>query len=105
MSNLTVDEMEKLEELAENMEASLYPDYSGRGMYGSKCVGIVTQEAADMLLLGVELAEALGLDRAREMAQNASWDSMGRGQIIYFRRFEAPDAWLTERCDSDQPEV
>lgn len=100
MITLSFEDMEKLEAIAENIEGSIYPDYSGRGMFGEKCVGITTDGSADLLTLGIELAETFG-DKARDIARRASWDSMGLGQIVYFRGVQAPEGWNKEEEAGD----
>lgn len=96
MITLSFDNMEKLEEIAENINGTIYPNYSGRAMFGKQCVGITTEGSTDLLTLGIELVGAFGDDLAREFANCASWDSMGRGQIVYFKDIKAPEGWNKE---------
>jgi hypothetical protein len=93
-------------ELNERGSTSLYPDYSGRGMYGSQCFGIET--SLNRFEVGVELALALAAadggdmsDLARELATDARTDSMGLGTIIYFPAFEwgTQEDWDDESVD------
>lgn len=77
-----------------DMEYDFYPDYSGRGMYGSRCPGIV--HGGDQFAIGVQLAAYVAencadLDEATDtltalahMVDGAAWDSMGLRQILYF---------------------
>ena len=83
-----------LEDLAQ--EVGLYPEavrteYSGRGMYGKRCVGIVLDDVTQMLTIGAGLQEALG------EIPNARTDSMGRGMILYF-----PDLQVEDEEDPDE---
>lgn len=54
--------------------------YSGRGMYGQKCVGVPTDNITEFTL-GVWLALALG-EEANQL--HARVDGLGRGMIVYF---------------------
>lgn len=57
-----VDAIEILEVLVEeNHGWSLYPDYSGRGMYGRFCYGIVCRD----FIKCIEAAASMGLTGAR----------------------------------------
>ena len=69
-------------------------DYSGRGMYGARCFGIVvSQSQAGLIGLGIAAAimgtmddttaeDALAM--AAEIVRCANTGSMGRGTIVYF---------------------
>ncbi|TXH53642.1 MAG: hypothetical protein E6Q97_12815 [Desulfurellales bacterium] len=59
-------------------------DYSGRGMYGETCLGLVTSQP--MAILGWRFAlvlDELGLD-PYEVLVKARTDSMGYDTITYF---------------------
>lgn len=62
-----------LAEIAAAVGGTVYPDYSGRGMFGAVCPGI---ECADPLA-AIEEAAARGL-------RGASQDQMGRDFIVYW---------------------
>jgi len=59
-------------------------DYSGRGMYGTKCLGFVVSSQRTAYRLMVGLAAVLGTDEASDIARRAQSDSMGRDMIVYF---------------------
>ena len=66
-------------------------DYSGRGMYGDRCVGIVCDNPARIMFdLGMALGERIANEegvRWYEIAQafkHARTDSMGLSSIVYF---------------------
>lgn len=67
-------------------------DYSGRSMYGSTCLGIVSHDSSLTSVLTFELAAALAeendMDDLRciyhEMAGCQQTDSMGQGSIVYW---------------------
>lgn len=73
---------------------AIYPEYSGRGMYGRTCVGIVLDRYTDtnQALLGVALADTFGTDDAWDIARAMRTDSMGLGTIVYFPGWELEDA-------------
>lgn len=88
--------------LRDDYDLELRTDYSGRGMYGRRCVGI------DCHTLGAEIQRfytamhELADDSDYDIAQcakafwqsdiNLCWDSMGLGMIIYFPNITAEDA-------------
>jgi hypothetical protein len=78
VSTLTEDQVWEILDAVELDESDFVADYSGRGMYGAKCVGFVLSDDTAMLKLGAALQAALG------EIPNASTDSMGRNTIVYF---------------------
>ena len=85
------DEAEYLADRA-GMEG-IVEDYSGRGMYGETCLGMIytTPDAVALVQLGwalrdveEESAEELGAVILREMMTSARTDSMGLDSIVYF---------------------
>ena len=79
MTVLTADQIDDMHEAAHTVDGEIYPDYSGRGMFGDECVGVVLKDEGDLFtfarLLDDELAELLG---------NPRWDSMGLREIAYW---------------------
>ena len=80
-----------IEEVAYDCELKFRRDYSGRGMYGSKCVGVVADRGTDIKFLIL-----LGYRASKEGIEEEVWDdidicqdSMGLGTIMYFRGVEA----------------
>lgn len=74
-------------------------DYSGRGMFGRKCVAIVPEWEGFVvgLYLG-RLIEEVYPDESYdllEILQNCAVDQFGRGEVIYFPR-------LKEEGDGDE---
>lgn len=75
-------------------------DYSGRGMYGDSCFGIVTDDGSPATLgiaffLAAISSQPLNridpLDEVEDvvhLADSARTDSMGLGQVIYFPGWE-----------------
>lgn len=58
-------------------------DYSGRGMYGDRCFGIVVADQREAARVLVNLATLDG-DLAVELADRWTTDSMGMTTIVYF---------------------
>ena len=79
---LTPDQIESMESAAVELDGSLYRGYSGRGMYGDECVGVVLKSEGDLFrfatLLDAGLAEALGTPKS---------DDMGFDIIAYWPRW------------------
>ena len=59
--------------IAEKVEGSVREDYSGRGMFGEHCLGIVCSDGNRCL----EIAGSKGIIRGR-------LDSMGTSTIVYW---------------------
>jgi len=64
--------------------------YSGRGMYGSSCVGVDVEDLGHLFQLGYELA-ANSPDPDGTYPSAPSSDSMGMGYILYWRNFDWPE--------------
>lgn len=56
-------------------------DYSGRGMFGRECVGVVCDNATQM---AVSLMEYLSSKGGGFSLGNVCEDNMGKGHIVYF---------------------
>ena len=97
VDKLVTDEIKKeifenvVDTLAYDQDAELRNDYSGRGMYGDKCLAIVTDNRIDMELPLIFVEEIIGridcdadkaLAVAREILPNRI-DNMGRGYVYY----------------------
>jgi hypothetical protein len=73
------------------LEISVYPDYSGRGMYGKTTTGIVTSDDDKPFLVAIlQLAYENGvrgdeeeMDHLLQAVGNLRRDEMGQGTIIY----------------------
>lgn len=65
--------------------ATAYTDYSGRGMYGTECFGIVTTNINLVLPAMVAVLTDEGKDfDVFELAQELRTDNMGLSFIAYF---------------------
>lgn len=78
-TTLTSDQMDDLYDAAHTVNGEIVTDYSGRGMFGAECVGIILENEGDLFtfarLFDDDLAELLG---------NPRWDSMGLREIAYW---------------------
>ncbi len=66
-----------LNEIAEELEGTVRESYSGRGMFGRTCMGIVCYSH----IRCIELAGKKGL-------KGASYDNMGLQYIVYWRELD-----------------
>lgn len=69
-----MSKLDKIMDLCEEYNLELYEDYSGRGMYGTECIG-VEGDTYDIQGATGALRKILGNNRQ---------DSMGLGSIIYW---------------------
>lgn len=82
--------VEVVERVLERMDSGrAYPDYSGRGMFGQKCFGIVGG-IGDLVTFMMELVKEEP-DLAQEMASYIQHDSMGLDSIYYFPDVHFPN--------------
>jgi hypothetical protein len=92
--------LELLEELAQEVSGDVRTDYSGRGMYGKTCVGIVVDDV-DLLELGAAIAETIEDEELRKaLISGSRTDSMGYSTIVYWSRVTCSDA--PEEDDEDE---
>ncbi|WP_309399971.1 hypothetical protein [Cerasicoccus maritimus] len=66
-------QIEILNEVAENIGGEVYEGYSGRFMYGAKCYGIVCEE----IVTCIEEAAEQGI-------KGAKYDNLGLQYIVYW---------------------
>lgn len=74
--------------------------YSGRAMYGQRCVAVDLEETSDMLQLGALLGEELGVDSV----PRARIDSMGLGIVVYWPDCRVTDDLRDELSENDDEE-
>jgi hypothetical protein len=67
------NKIQQLEKLANDLGGRIYRGYSGRGMFGKSCVGIVCEDATEC----IESAAGLGI-------RGAKTDNMGKRMIVYW---------------------
>lgn len=84
---------ELLEELANEVQGEARASYSGRGMYGRSCVGIVIDSESDLLALGVAISDLIDdYEDKQTLVNSVKIDSMGRGLIAYWTGVTCEDA-------------
>jgi hypothetical protein len=84
---------ELLEEIAQEVDGSTRTDYSGRGMYGNACVGIVASDLVELLELGAAIARVVEDEELRdELLSKSRTDSMGYDTIVYWPYVTCNDA-------------
>lgn len=77
----------RLKEIADNAGLSVRR-YSGRGMYGSYCVGVDFESNRDIAYM-IESCD--DVDEAAQMFREMKQDNMGLGYIAYWPYVKWPD--------------
>lgn len=93
--------IELMKEFAKNNDYGWRGSYSGRWMYGSKCVAFTLGQGQNPLDLVMELCDWMheaGYESVSELLGSPSMDSLGMGSIVYFPDIEA------EEEDEDEEE-
>jgi hypothetical protein len=73
-----------IETLADDLGGNVRYDYSGRGMYGERCVGIVIPYPSEWIEMVNERSENLFSDDEWCELERYSMDSMGLDSIVYW---------------------
>ena len=68
----------------EDNDLEFRDDYSGRGMYGKRCIGFVAFDTLDDLIEICDRIRDEGIESASEVLGRPCIDSMGLQTIIYF---------------------
>ena len=68
-----------------NVDLTLYEDYSGRGMFGKETAGIVGSDTTIMLAVAIAARNLLNpeFDQLIQGIKNIRTDSLGRDTIYY----------------------
>lgn len=102
---LTTEEYRMLQEIVEGsfVDGSLRASYSGRGMYGDGCFGVICDSPAEAMgRIVFELCVNFQReDLAEELLDGMQTDSMGRGAILYWPGVTVEDA---EELESETDE-
>lgn len=83
--NYMCDIIELIEEFCTINNLKYYKYYSGRGMFGRHCCGIICN--GNMLEVMLRLTDFLyenGIDNLKDVLGTPCWDNMGLDIIIYF---------------------
>lgn len=73
-------------------EENIIADYSGRGMYGEQCFGIVTSNSMELIAsileeINFQKDSKSLIDEFSQMIRNCKIDNMGYNYILYFPYF------------------
>ncbi|MFH0779031.1 MAG: hypothetical protein V2A71_10480 [Candidatus Eisenbacteria bacterium] len=81
--------IQDLEAAAEEAGVEFRDGYSGRGMYGEQCCGVVYERLRDLLRFVVELCVQVGdHETVASFVVQGAQDSMGAGGIFYWPRMK-----------------
>lgn len=97
---LTVDQVNDILDNADLAYEAFTNSYSGRGMYGDRCVGFDVDSLTELGTLAIAIHEVLGDTLGRDMVENARTDNMGLGYIIYFPHHTCP-TWVSDEDEDD----
>lgn len=70
-----------------NPKYKLYENYSGRGMFGKTCLGVVVSHGNSFMDFFMQLTQYLdesGLEDVNCELEGASYDELGLDTIVYF---------------------
>jgi hypothetical protein len=100
MKTLTEEQFDNLESCFHYADGEDIMSYSGRCMYGEQCLGVTFSGWADAfnfaMLIGT-CDEALV-----EMLSHPSYDSMGRGIVVYWPRIAVPNSVIASEAADDE---
>jgi hypothetical protein len=89
MTQLTSAQFAVLKEACRVVGVEMYRAYSGRFMYGEKCVGIVAPGAAGATRFIMEVSKTLPV-LANDLLDAQRQDDMGLDRVFYFPGWSAP---------------
>ena len=73
-------------------EFTYHGSYSGRGMFGKKCVGLSGGNPCKMLMELIDFFYVMSMDEASIFAEQVEnevcMDHMGKGYIVYFPKVQ-----------------
>lgn len=75
---------ERIEKFAEEYGYRFTDNYSGRFMYGRKCIGISGKGDLKYDLFEFLVNDGMSTTRAKQIIKESRSDNMGLGMIIYF---------------------
>ena len=75
---------EIIRELCEDNDLECRDNYSGRGMYGRTCYGIVTDNIFYVVITLCDMIRDEGYESAADIIGEVRTDSMGLDKIVYF---------------------
>lgn len=75
--------------VSDNTQYSLYEGYSGRGMFGRKCLGVVVKQGNSFMEFLMDLTRYLEQNDIEDTnldLEGVSYDDLGLDTIVYFPR-------------------
>ena len=75
----------------ENEQYSIYENYSGRGMFGRTCLGVIVQEHDSFMEFLMNLTrymDANGVEDTNFSLEGVAYDNLGLDTIVYFPSIE-----------------
>ena len=73
--------------ISENEQYSLYENYSGRGMFGRACLGVIVQRNDSFIDFIIKLTKYLDdndVDDIDFKLEGATYDNLGLDTVVYF---------------------
>lgn len=73
--------------ISENEQYSLYENYSGRGMFGRTCLGVIVQRNDSFMDFIINLTRYLDdndVDDIDFKLEGATYDNLGLDTVVYF---------------------
>ena len=71
----------------DNSQYSIYENYSGRGMFGRKCLGVVVKQGYSFMDFIINLTRYLDdndVEDADFKLEGATYDNLGLDTVVYF---------------------
>ena len=71
----------------ENEQYELYEGYSGRGMFGRKCLGVVVKQGCSFMDFIINLTRYMDdndVEDADFKLEGAAYDNLGLDTVVYF---------------------
>jgi len=80
----------------ESVDEIIRPTYSGRGMYGRECLGLIFRDDAEAFRFAIGIGALIGEGRIEGLDDPYVWgspsvDSMGRSTIYYWTSIEVTE--------------
>lgn len=75
----------------ENEQCEIYENYSGRGMFGRSCLGVVIKQGYSFMDFIINLTKYMDNNEVEDTyfsLEGASYDSLGFDTIVYFPNIE-----------------
>lgn len=78
----------------ENDQYELYEGYSGRGMFGHKCLGVVVKQGCSFMDFIINLTRYIDdndVEDADFKLEGATYDNLGLDTVVYFPNIGGDD--------------